>query len=148
MYTGALLAGAAKVDCQNLYEFGINIGIAFQLQDDILDTFGNATNFGKRIGGDIVQNKKTYLVLIALEKANSEQRIKLEELLSSHPVEEEEKIKVVTELFNELNIKELAGKKRDVYHLKALKNLEDLDIDAKQLLPLKELAESLLQRVQ
>ncbi len=148
MYSGALLAGASKVDCQNLYKFGLNIGIAFQLQDDILDTFGNAATFGKRIGGDIVQNKKTYLVLAALERANNNQREQLEKLLSSRPIEEEEKIKVVTQLFNDLNIKELANQKKDAYHLKALKNLDALDIDAKKLLPLKTLAESLLQRVQ
>lgn len=148
MYTGALLAGATKLDCQNLYEFGTNIGIAFQLQDDILDTYGNAATFGKRIGGDIVQNKKTYLVLTALEKANREQRIQLERMLSSRPIDEENKIKVVTQLFNDLNIRELANEKKDDYHLKALKNLENLTIDASKLLPLKEVAESLLQRVQ
>ena len=148
MSTGALLAGATKADCQNLYEFGLNIGIAFQLQDDLLDTFGNAATFGKRIGGDIVQNKKTYLVLTALEKVNSSQRKQLEKLLSSRPVEEEEKIKVVTQLFNDLKIKELANQKKDAYHLKALKNLEALDIDAEKLRPLINLAESLLQRVQ
>lgn len=147
MSTGALLAGATKADCQNLYEFGINIGIAFQLQDDILDTFGNAATFGKRIGGDIVQNKKTYLVLTALERANNSQRKQLEELLSSRPAEEEEKIKVVTQLFNDLNIKELANQKKDAYHLKALKNLDTLNIDAEKLQPLIKLAESLLQRV-
>ncbi len=148
MYTGALLAGASKVDCQNLYEFGLNIGTAFQLQDDILDTYGDAATFGKRIGGDIVQNKKTYLVLTALERANSTQRKQLENLLSSHPVDEEAKIEEVTQLFNELNIKELANKKRDEYHLKAVKNLESLAIEGKKLIPLKNVAESLLKRVQ
>ncbi len=148
MYTGALLAGATKVDCQNLYEFGLNIGTAFQLQDDILDTYGNAATFGKRIGGDIVQNKKTYLVLIALERANSTQREELENLLSSRPIDEAGKIEKVTQLFKELNIKELANKKRDEYHLKALGNLNDLAIDKKKLIPLKEVADSLLQRVQ
>ncbi len=148
MYTGALLAGASKVDCQNLYEFGLNIGTAFQLQDDILDTYGDAATFGKRIGGDIVQNKKTYLVLTALERANSTQKKQLENLLSSHPVDEEAKIEEVTQLFNELNIKELANKKRDEYHLKAVKNLESLAIEGKKLIPLKNVAESLLKRVQ
>jgi len=90
----------------------------------------------------------TYLVLAALERANNNQREQLEKLLSSRPIEEEEKIKVVTQLFNDLNIKELANQKKDAYHLKALKNLDALDIDAKKLLPLKTLAESLLQRVQ
>ncbi len=148
MYSGALLAGATKVDCQNLYEFGLNIGTAFQLQDDILDTFGNAATFGKRIGGDIVQNKKTYLVLTALERANSAQKKQIEDLLSSHPIDEAGKIKEVTELFNELNIKELANKKRDEYHSRALKNLDSLAIDREKLTPLKMVAESLLQRVQ
>ncbi len=148
MYTGALLAGASKVDCQNLYEFGLNIGTAFQLQDDILDTYGDAATFGKRIGGDIVQNKKTYLVLTALERANSTQKKQLENLLSSHPVDEEAKIEEVTQLFNELNIKELANKKRDEYHLKSVKNLESLAIEGKKLIPLKNVAESLLKRVQ
>jgi len=91
----------------------------------------------KQIGGDIVQNKKTYLVLKALERATSEQRLQLKELLSSRPIDEEGKIKLVTQLFNDLNIKELANQKKDDYHQRALKNLDTLKIDVEKLLPLK-----------
>jgi len=145
MQTGALLAGAG--DSKELFEFGRNIGIAFQLQDDILDTFGNSATFGKRIGGDIVQNKKTFLVLEALKRANSRQKKQLEYLLSTTPKEETNKIAAVTSLFNDLGIKEVANKQKDEYHQKALAHLEVVAVDADKKVYLTKLAEDLLERV-
>ena len=147
MYTGALLAGAPKAECEQFYEFGRNLGIAFQLQDDILDTFGDASTFGKRIGGDIVQNKKTFLVLRALQEANTTQKATLKELMSSHPKQEEEKIAQVTALFNQLNIKEIANKKKEDYHDKALEHLEAIQVQKEKKQLLMDLAASLLERI-
>jgi len=146
MKTGAILAEVDDKDCNHIFEFGRNIGIAFQLQDDILDTFGNAATFGKRIGGDIVQNKKTYLVIKALELANVAQKKQLQELLSTIPEDEATKIKKVTELFNALHIKEIANKKKEEYHVLAMNHLQAVNVSKDKKLYLMELAKSLLKR--
>ncbi len=117
---GALIGGASSTDARLLYEFGRNLGIAFQLQDDILDAFGDPEKFGKRTGGDIAQNKKTYLFLKALEVAPAEMAKRLSVLFSLQTQQEEQKIEEVLELFNQLNIKELTEKKKDEYWQESL----------------------------
>jgi geranylgeranyl diphosphate synthase, type II len=105
---GAMVAGASEEDANNLYEFGRNIGIAFQLQDDILDAFGDPMKFGKQPGGDIISNKKTFLYLDALTKANAETKKELTLLFNTTDINPSEKIAQVLEIFQELNIKSSA----------------------------------------
>ena len=105
---GARIGGASEKDAQLLYDFGRLSGIAFQLQDDILDTFGDPEKFGKKVGGDIAQNKKTYLVLKALELGNQEQINRLRNLMQTTPEDEAAKIEAVKALFEELNVREAA----------------------------------------
>jgi geranylgeranyl diphosphate synthase type II len=125
---GALVGGATMEDAKALYDFGKNIGIAFQLQDDILDVYGNEENFGKKKGGDIIANKKTYLILKTLEIAD---RYSKEELLTwlGHPTKKEdetEKVTAVTKILDFYSIRELAKKEMDFYYQKGLKAIENL----------------------
>jgi geranylgeranyl diphosphate synthase type II len=128
---GAIIGGSSEEDANHLYEFGRNIGIAFQLQDDILDTFGDPEKFGKKVGGDIVQNKKTFLVLKALELGNDEQCDKLSALMSIDSEDENVKIEAVKSIFNELQIREAAEQLMESYlelafdHLSAVNVVEE-----------------------
>ena len=90
----------SRVESQPFYDFGIQLGIAFQLQDDFLDAFGDPLTFGKQVGGDIIENKKTLLYLLALEKADAEQQRQLKEFFQSQPEDPSEKIATVKALFN------------------------------------------------
>lgn len=108
---GALQAGASEKDCQLLYKFGEAIGLAFQLQDDYLDVYGDPATFGKRIGGDILSNKKTYMLINALLKADTVQRAELESWIGRADADPEEKIRAVTRLYNEIGIDRLAQEK-------------------------------------
>tara|TARA_B100001029_G_C15040477_1_gene443251 strand:+ start:595 stop:1563 length:969 start_codon:yes stop_codon:yes gene_type:complete len=124
---GGLLAGCNKKESNNLYNFGIDIGIAFQLQDDLLDLYSESSVFGKKQGGDILANKKTFLYLKALELANYRQRTSLERCFSDRSMPSEKKISVVRNIFNELEIslhtKELIKK----YYNKSMKHLQDIN---------------------
>ncbi|MFK7936605.1 MAG: polyprenyl synthetase family protein [Saprospiraceae bacterium] len=133
---GAVAAGANKKDARNAAEFGRKIGIAFQLQDDILDTFGDPEKFGKKVGGDIAQNKKTYLYLRALEVATLETRTELTQLYFAPNTDETAKIKRVTELFTQLNIKDLATELMQQYQQEAFAHLAAIEVpqDRKQVL--------------
>ncbi|MCF0207699.1 MAG: polyprenyl synthetase family protein, partial [Bacteroidales bacterium] len=104
---GAIIADASEDDCENIYQYGRYMGLAFQLQDDLLDTYGDEKVFGKPIGGDIVENKKTYLLINALNKADKENKVKLEKWISAKEFNRQEKIDSVKEIYNSLNIKEL-----------------------------------------
>jgi geranylgeranyl diphosphate synthase type II len=101
---GAISANASDEDKENIYEFGRNLGMAFQLQDDFLDSFGDVIKFGKNIGGDIVANKKTYLLIKALELATSDLKSELVEWLDKTEFNPKEKIEAITSIFNKLNI--------------------------------------------
>jgi len=143
---GAMLAKASKEDVFHLGEFGRNIGIAFQLQDDILDTFGDPATFGKRIGGDILQNKKTFLVLKTLAVADEMDKKELKQLMSSTPIEEERKIKKVKIIFQKNNIQNLANQVKNEYQDKAMKHLEKVSVVKKKKKELMALAAFLLKR--
>jgi len=143
---GAILAKASKADVFHLGEFGRNIGIAFQLQDDILDTFGDPAKFGKRVGGDILQNKKTFLVLKTLEIANDIDKKELEKLMSSYPVDEMQKIKDVRNIFQKNNIQNLANHIKNEYQDKAMEHLEKVGVANEKKEELKGLAALLLER--
>lgn len=143
---GAQLADAENETAELIYDFGINLGLAFQLQDDLLDTFGNQESFGKKIGGDIVANKKTYLLIEALENANSGQKQELKKWLTKTDFNPAEKITAVSELYNQLGIKQLTEKKIDFYFDAAFEILQKLPVDEKRKLPLKNLSKKMLGR--
>lgn len=125
---GALAGGANEMDADAMYEFGLSLGLAFQIQDDLLDSFGNEAVFGKKIGGDIVENKKTFLMISALNKANDAQRNKIFDLNKNKEIENNEKINQILAIYNELKVKEMAEEKiRELYE-KAIKALDSIKI--------------------
>ena len=105
---GALFGGADDKEAENIYEFGRNLGLAFQIQDDILDTYGDMKVFGKVSGGDIIAGKKTFPYVKAMEISTSDQRKRLQELYSAETSEPETKIKIVTEFYDQLNIRHIS----------------------------------------
>lgn len=123
--TGSVISGASEDDAQKMYELGESLGLAFQLQDDILDSFGTE-KVGKRIGGDIISNKKTFLMLTAKELAVGDQAEELNKWLTKTDFDETEKVKSVLGIFNSLNIKELAQEEMVRYSDKAFGLLNDL----------------------
>ena len=121
---GAVIGGASTTDQNHLYEFAKNFGIAFQLRDDILDTFGEASSVGKKIGGDIIQNKKTYLYLKALDLTDAEENTKLKNFFSENvTINDEDKIKEVTSIFRNVNVAEYANQVIEAYRDLALSHL-------------------------
>jgi len=108
---GAVLADASEADADNLYKFGEQIGLAFQLQDDYLDVYGDPAVFGKAIGGDIISNKKTYMLINAILRADDAQRAELQQWISALEFDAKEKIHAVTHLYNEIGIDRLAQQK-------------------------------------
>ena len=128
MKIGAILAGASKEDADNLYRFGEQIGLAFQLQDDYLDVYGDTRVFGKAIGGDITSNKKTYMLINALLRANDTQRAELEKWVSATEFDREEKIAAVTRLYNEIGIDKLAQEKINFYFEQSRKYLAAVSV--------------------
>jgi geranylgeranyl diphosphate synthase, type II len=148
MKMGAISGGADKEESELVGEFGRNMGIAFQLQDDFLDTYGKQAKVGKRIGGDILQNKKTYLVIKALELGDSSQKRELRQLLSETVDKwgEEQKIKRVKEIFTETGIPGELKKIIGEYSGRALKNLVHLKIPSSGKSSLKEFLKELMNR--
>lgn len=124
---GAILGGASERDAQDLYAFGRNLGLAFQLQDDLLDTYGDPELTGKKRGTDIVDNKKTFLVIQALERATEEQKDELLGWLKEKNFDPAEKIRAVTAIFDNLNIKDITAKRVRGYYQQALDNLQNLN---------------------
>ena len=121
---GALLAEAPAEDAQFLYDFGINLGMAFQLRDDILDVYGDPSVFGKKIGGDILSNKKTYTLIQALRRATPDQLAELKKWLSAVDFDPDEKIKAVTALFDAIDVRSLCEDRISHYTLLAETNLD------------------------
>ena len=143
---GAIAGGASDEDAANIYSFGKNIGIAFQLQDDILDTFGDVEKFGKKVGGDIVQNKKTILILKALEKANEDQKSQLKEWMSGKAKDENEKILAVKKLLNELTIRQDTELLMAIYYDEAFAALHNISCPSEAKKPLVDIAKMLIGR--
>lgn len=121
---GACLADAPQEDRDKLYEFGVKMGLAFQLQDDYLDVYGDPAVFGKNIGGDILCNKKTYMLITALQKADAAQREELERWISVQLGAGEEKVKAVTRIYNEIGIGDLCMDKVNTYYQEGLAALD------------------------
>jgi geranylgeranyl diphosphate synthase type II len=144
---GALMGNASEEDVQLLYNFGLYMGMAFQLQDDFLDTFGDPDVFGKKIGGDIAANKKTYLYIKALEKTDASDNQKLQELYrSDYPGTVEEKVQKVTEIFEKTRVDEITKSKIEDYFDRAYKSLNSVNVSLEKKKNLTELAGSLIQR--
>jgi geranylgeranyl diphosphate synthase type II len=142
---GALVAGASETDQHHLYEFGKNIGIAFQIQDDILDTYGSEA-VGKKIGGDIIQNKKTYLYIKALELASSTQKSELLELYSSNEIMETDKIKKVRSIFDSCLVKEYAQQVMEAYRDLSVSHIHQLRVNEQNKQAMKHFADYLIMR--
>ena len=146
--TGALIGGAGEEDAQNIYDFGINIGLAFQLKDDLLDVYGDEATFGKKIGGDILCNKKTYLLIHALELAKGNDAVELKKWLEiTDENQSQAKISGVTSLFNKLNVKAICEDKMLEFYTKAVANLKKVDIFDNNKQELRNLAEKLMDRI-
>ena len=137
---GALIAGATPRQAEDIYKFGENIGLAFQLQDDYLDVYGDAETFGKKIGGDILNNKKTYMLISALTMAEGDTKKRLQTLLNGEA--NDEKIVQVTAIYSELGIDKIAREKITEYSQKALAYLEEMPNNGE----LKNFANSLTER--
>jgi len=143
---GAILADASEKDCTALREFGTNIGIGFQLKDDLLDAYADPKKFGKQVGGDIIANKKTFLLIKALEKAKGKEKLALEQWLSIKKYRKQDKVKAVRSLFDSLGIPSLAEKKINHYFDKCFHNLEALTSLKSNTLQLKGFTETLIAR--
>jgi len=143
---GAQLAGASAEDAQNLYDFGVNIGIAFQLKDDLLDVYGDPKVFGKNIGGDILCNKKTYMLIKALEGADENQAVALQSWLDKDSYEPKEKIEAVTSLYNQIGVKLLCENKMKEYYAKGIESLARVNVTDEKKKELKTVAEHLMYR--
>jgi len=141
---GALIGGAVKLDQKLLYDFGINLGMAFQLQDDLLDLYGDSNKFGKKMGGDIIANKKTYLYLKSLSLADLKQKEELVNLYSKSIISEEEKVARVRIVFDQLDIFDITKNEIENYHAEAIACLNTLSINKKD--DLNHFADILLKR--
>ncbi len=143
---GAQLSMAPDADADRIYRFGINLGLAFQLQDDLLDVFAEQDKFGKKTGGDILSNKKTFLLLKALELANPEQKAQLNHWLSRKDFNPKEKIVAVKRIYTELNLQEISRQKSYEYYQAALKELQAVEIETNRKKPLILLAQTIMKR--
>jgi geranylgeranyl diphosphate synthase type II len=129
MELGAMLAGYDLVDQKKLYDLGENMGMGFQLMDDLLDVYGDQQKFGKQVGGDIVANKKTYLLISALEMANDDQRWILEEWLAKDNFDEVEKVVAIKSIYDALAINNVVKTKMDFYFKKGFAILDEIEGD-------------------
>lgn len=146
MQIGAVQAGASSEDARKLYDFGLQLGLAFQLQDDYLDVYGDPAIFGKRVGGDILCNKKTYMLINALQRADEEQRAELEHWIAAVDYNPEEKIRAVTALYDAIGIKELCHRKIESYFQSAEACLAGVAVDEGRKQELRNFALSLMGR--
>ncbi len=143
---GAIIAGAPAGDADLLYQFGINIGLAFQLKDDLLDVYGNPETFGKKIGGDILCNKKTFLLIRCLKNADEEQKKELHRWLTVTEYDPDEKIRFVKNIYDELNLKFTVENLIEKYYLASLDYLSLVNIPDDHKRDLISLSENLMYR--
>ncbi len=144
---GAIVANAALNDAELIYNFGINIGIAFQLQDDYLDSFGDQKSFGKKIGGDIVANKKTFLLITALNNATFEDKQTLKSWINAKDFNEQEKINAVKSIYSKNLVDESSKKLMLEYYNLAMENISHINGNDKIKAELIEYASNLMQRI-
>jgi geranylgeranyl diphosphate synthase type II len=143
LQTGSILGGAGERNQNLLYEFGKKLGIAFQVQDDYLDAFGDPKKFGKQVGGDILANKKTFLLLHAFETASAVEQKELKALLAGNATD---KIENVLQIFRDCKVDEWALQLQNKFLDEAFTHLEDIAVLSKRKEPLKELAHFLIKR--
>ena len=143
---GGVMAGASDEDLQNLYDYGETMGLAFQLQDDLLDVYGDAALFGKKIGGDIRCNKKTFLLIKAMELASPEQLAQMKQWMENACCDADEKVAFFTALYNELGIKAICEERIRELFAKCDKYIENLSVPADKKIYLKSFVDSLLNR--
>ena len=143
---GAVLGGASEQDADALYEFGEKLGLAFQLQDDYLDVYGDFKTFGKQIGGDIMCNKKTYMLINAQLLANKEQAQELNMWIEKENPSREEKVAAVTRLYDEIGVPQLVREKINQYYQEAAKAISRLSLPQERTAILWEYAQSMLNR--
>lgn len=143
---GAIASNAPEKSKELIYDFGIHVGIAFQLQDDILDVYGNCNTFGKNIGGDIVTNKKTYLLIKALQVASPSDKEKLKYWIDVKEFDPEEKIKSVTAIYNNADVRAICQKEMERHLKLASASLKAIDLSESGKTPLYNLAAELMNR--
>lgn len=146
MKMGAIVAKTSKKDADAIYDFGLNLGIAFQLMDDYLDAFGDPKTFGKQLGGDIIENKKTFLYLKTLENLDHSQAMQLHHLFSINPEDTQDKIQAVKDFMISSGAADQTQKEIENYTQKALQILESLDLEASKKEVLRDFAISLMNR--
>ena len=144
--TGALLADAPEEDADRLYRVGEQVGLAFQLQDDLLDVYGDPKVFGKAIGGDITSNKKTYMLINAYNRANDEQRKELEHWIGAKEFNRQEKVAAVTRLYDAIGIRQLCEDKINYYFQQASQTLSEVNVPEERKAQLRQYMDELLHR--
>lgn len=143
---GAVLGGASPEDAEKIYQFGIKMGLAFQLQDDYLDVYGDPATFGKKLGGDILCNKKTYMLITALHRVEGQDKDELYRWIEAGTFVPEEKIAAVTAIYNKVGIAELCKERIEAYYAEGLKWLDEVKVDAALKEPLKAYVGKLVNR--
>ena len=143
---GAIMGGASEQDADNLYKFGEQIGLAFQLQDDLLDVYGDPKVFGKEIGGDITSNKKTYMLINALNRADEQQHRELSRWIEARQFDRKQKVEAITELYNQIGIRQLCEQKIQYYFDEARKYLDLIEARDERKAPLRRYADEMLHR--
>ena len=143
---GAILAGASKQDQDNLYKFGEQIGLAFQLQDDYLDVYGDPKVFGKKVGGDIICNKKTYMLINAYNRADAEQRRELQLWMEAETFNSDEKVAAVTAIYNKVGVDKLAIEKIAYYFEESKKYLDAVQVSDERKAELRLYAQKMMHR--
>src|SRR5690606_3517201 len=143
---GAIVARTSDENCRKIYEFGLNLGIAFQIQDDYLDAFGDPETFGKQVGGDIIENKKTYLFLKAVEFSNDSERDQLLHLYSIKSSDNTQKIDSVKKIFDASGASNAAREAIERYTAKSFEVLDQIDIDDDRKNVLRAFGDNLMKR--
>jgi len=143
---GALVGGALADDAEKLYQFGLLLGTSFQIKDDFLDCFGDPEKVGKQVGGDIIANKKTLLLIHALNTAKGKHADELKTWIAASNFDAAAKVEAVKAIYSALKIEEFANAQMDLYYTRALKNLEEVSISAQQKKPLFDFATWLMNR--
>jgi geranylgeranyl diphosphate synthase type II len=146
MKMGAIIAETSQENANLIYDFGLNLGLAFQLQDDYLDAFGNPKTFGKQVGGDIIENKKTYLYLKALAFSSSKEKEELEHLFSIHPEDNSDKINSIKQIFHSSGAAQATQKAIQDFTLKAFETLEKMNVSLDKKAMLTNFGENLMKR--
>jgi len=146
MKMGAIVAETSAENAEAIYHFGLNLGLAFQLQDDYLDAFGNPETFGKQVGGDIIENKKTYLYLKALEYSKDAEKEQLRHLFSIQPSDNTDKIHSVKQIFNQTGASDATQSAIQEYTLKAFETLDQMNISEDKKIVLRAFGDKLMSR--